>query len=48
MGATHIAIIGNDEAARGVLQLKPLLAEAEQAEVRPEDVSGLIASTITY
>jgi histidyl-tRNA synthetase len=44
VGASHIAIIGNDEAARGVLQLKPLLADSDQVEMRPEDVPGAIAS----
>ncbi len=37
-GATHIAIVGNDEAARNVVQLKPLLADGEQREVAADDV----------
>ncbi len=47
-GAAYIAIIGNDEAARGVVQLKPLLAEAEQREVAAEQIPGIVLSDISH
>jgi histidyl-tRNA synthetase len=44
--ATHIAIIGNAEVARGVVQLKPLFTESEQREVAPEQIPGIIATDV--
>lgn len=38
-GASHIAIVGDREASEGVLQLKALIEDAEQIEVRPDDVA---------
>ena len=39
VGARFAAIVGNDEAARGVVQLKPLAGEGEQREVASDAVA---------
>jgi histidyl-tRNA synthetase len=41
-GARFIAIVGDDEAGRGVVQLKPLAEEGEQREVSVADVTLLV------
>ena len=38
VGARFAAIVGDDEAARGVVQLKPLAAEGEQRELSAADI----------
>jgi len=41
-GARYAAIVGNDEAAKGVAQLKPLLDDGDQREVALVDVAGAV------
>ena len=42
VGARFAAIVGDDEAARGVVQLKPLAGEAEQRELTVDKVTEAI------
>ena len=42
VGARYAAIVGDDEAARGVVQLKPLAEKGEQVEVGMEAVAGAV------
>jgi histidyl-tRNA synthetase len=42
LGCTHIAIVGDSEAARGVVQLKPLAGEGDQVEVAPAELPALL------
>ncbi|MGE0228594.1 MAG: histidine--tRNA ligase [Dehalococcoidia bacterium] len=39
---THIAIVGDSEASRGVMQLKPLAGEGQQVEVTAADIPSLL------
>ena len=41
-GARYAAIVGDDEAARGVVQLKPLLDDGEQREVAVGDAVAVV------
>ena len=41
-GARYIAIVGDDEAARGVVQLKPLAGDGEQVEVAVADLGAVL------
>lgn len=43
-GSSHIGIVGNNEAARGVIQLKPLIADGDQIELRPSDVPEFLGT----
>ena len=42
-GARYAVIVGDDEAAKGVAQLKPLLDDGDQREVALVDVAGAVA-----
>ena len=42
-GARYAVIVGGDEAAKGVAQLKPLLDDGDQREVALVDVAGAVA-----
>ncbi len=44
-GARYAAILGNDEAARGVVQLKHLAGDGEQREVTVGDAAGMVQGT---
>jgi len=41
-GCTHIAIVGDSEAAKGMVQLKPLEGDGAQVEVAASDVPSLL------
>jgi histidyl-tRNA synthetase len=41
-GARHAVIVGDDEAARGVVSVKPLRQGGEQAQLGPEQAAALI------
>jgi histidyl-tRNA synthetase len=41
-GARHAVIVGDDEAARGVISVKPLRQGGEQAQLGPEQAAALI------
>jgi histidyl-tRNA synthetase len=41
-GARHAVIVGDDEAARGVVSVKPLRQTGEQAQLGPEQAAALI------
>ena len=41
-GARYAAIVGDDEAARGVVQLKPLTSDGEQREVAVGDAAAAV------
>ena len=41
-GARYAAIVGDDEAARGVVQLKPLTSDGEQREVAVGDATAVV------
>ena len=41
-GARYAAIVGDDEAARGVVQLKPLATDGEQFEVALGDAAAAV------
>lgn len=43
-GCTHIAIVGDSEAAKSTVQLKPLEGDGEQVEVAASDVPPLLRS----
>ncbi len=42
-GARYAVLVGDDEAAKGVAQLKPLLDDGDQREVALVDVAGAVA-----
>jgi histidyl-tRNA synthetase len=43
-GAAYIAIVGDAEAERGVVQLKPLSGDAEQREVPTDEIAAALSS----
>jgi len=43
-GCTHIAIVGDSEAAKGVVQLKPLTGDGEQVEVAPSELASYLGA----
>ena len=45
VGARYALIVGDDEAARGVAQLKPLATEGEQREVAMGDVAAALGAS---
>jgi len=46
-GAAYIAIVGDDEAARRVVQLKPLKADGDQVEVAVDEIPDFISGAIS-
>jgi len=46
VGATYAVIVGDNEAAAGVVALKPLREEGEQVSLRPEALTELLAERL--